>query len=56
VRLLTCHAIYKKMTRSLLVASRVRDRDPLCLESLSHTPVEFTLNCGGSGFLDSGIS
>jgi hypothetical protein len=44
VRLLTCHAIYTKLTRSLLVASRVRDRDPLCLESLSHTPVEFTLN------------
>src|SRR5260221_2427537 len=30
-----------RMTRSLLLASRVRDRDPLRLESLSHTPVEF---------------
>ena len=33
-----------RMTRSLLLASRVRDRDPLSLEALSHTPVEFALN------------
>jgi hypothetical protein len=32
------------MTRWLFLASRVRDRDPLRLESLSHAPVELALN------------
>ena len=41
----SCSAVYTtRMTRWLFLASRVRDRDPLRLEPLSHTPVEFALN------------